>query len=268
MNSYLVYSLQHCLDYRVKNGVPVTDLFHDTNNSYHAPDFFSNDYLSITTNEQLHDIVVKSTLSCTRLLGSTGSRVLNGNTADHVELEKYLQTHFDASSALLWNSGYDANVAFFGSVPQKGDFILFDELIHASVRDGIAAGRASRNAYPFSHNSVASFEVCLAELVEKNPQIFERKATVFVAVESLYSMDGDFSPLPEFIKVLHRYVPRKYAHVVVDEAHSTGICGPSGRGYVALLGLQNEVDTVLHTFGKARGSTGGEFDVILIRMHS
>ncbi|SJK99787.1 uncharacterized protein ARMOST_03098 [Armillaria ostoyae] len=268
MNSYLEYSLQHSLDYRVKNGMPVIDLFHDTNDSCHAPDFFSNDYLSITTNKQLHDIVVKSTLSCTRLLGSTGSRVLNGNTVDHVELEKYLQTHFDASSALLWNSGYDANVAFFGSVPQKGDFILFDELIHASVRDGIAAGRASRRAYPFTHNSVASFEVCLAELVEKNPQISERKATVFLAVESLYSMDGDFSPLPEFIKVLHRYVPRKYTHVVVDEAHSTGICGPSGRGYVALLGLQNEVDTVLHTFGKARGSTGGESDVTLICMHS
>ncbi len=157
----------------------------------------------------------------------------------------------------MFTSGYDANVAFFGCVPQAEDIIVFGELIHASVKDGIAAAR-TRNAYPFSHNSVVSFESCIAGLLRKRPEILAGKLTVFVAVESLYNMDGDFSPLPQIIESLHRHIPKAYCHMVVDEAHTTRLYGSMGRDYVDDLGLQDKVDTVLHTFGKYRGLMGGK----------
>ncbi|KAK0444623.1 aminotransferase [Desarmillaria tabescens] len=254
MSTPLEMSLQTSLDKRAKIGMPVLDLLRPAV-STNVPDFFSNDYLSITTNPQLNSDVINALIPSKKLLGSTGSRLLNGNSPSHAETEKYLQSHFNAPAALMFTSGYDANVGFFGCVPQAEDVIVFDELVHASVRDGIAAAR-TRNAYPFSHNSVASFENCIAKLLKKRPEILAGKSTVFVAVESLYSMDGDFSPLPQIIETLHRYIPKAYSHMVVDEAHTSGLYGPMGRGYVEQLGLQNEVDTVLHTFGKARGLTG------------
>ncbi|KAK0472272.1 aminotransferase [Armillaria novae-zelandiae] len=254
MNTALEISLQKRLDKRAKAGVPVVDLLHPTVPT-NVPDFFSNDYLSITSNPELNRNVLSALIPSKKLLGSTGSRLLNGNSPSHAETEKYLQSHFNAPAALMFTSGYDANVAFFGSVPQAEDIIVFDELIHASVRDGIAAAR-TRYAYPFSHNSVASFESCIAALLKKHPEILAGKSTVFVAVESLYSMDGDFSPLPQIVESLYGHIPKAYCHMVVDEAHTTGLYGSMGRGYVDHLGLQNEVDTVLHTFGKARGLTG------------
>ncbi|KAK0435258.1 PLP-dependent transferase [Armillaria borealis] len=254
MNTALENSLQKSLDKRAKIGMPVLDLLRPAVPT-NVPDFFSNDYLSITTNPRLNSDVLSALIPSQKLLGSTGSRLLNGNSPNHAETEKYLQSHFNASAALMFTSGYDANVAFFGCVPQAEDVIVFDELIHASVRDGIAAAR-TRDAYPFSHNSVASFESCIAGLLKKRPEILAGKSTVFVAVESLYSMDGDFSPLPQIVESLHCHIPKAYCHMVVDEAHTTGLYGSMGRGYVDHLGLQDEVDTVLHTFGKARGLTG------------
>ncbi|SJK99068.1 uncharacterized protein ARMOST_02353 [Armillaria ostoyae] len=165
MNTLLEISLQRSLDKRAKIGMPVLDLLRPAIPT-NVPDFFSNDYLSITTNPQLNSNVLGALTPSKKLLGSTGSRLLNGNSPSHAETEKYLQSHFDASAALMFTSGYDANVAFFGCVPQEEDIIVFDELIHASVRDGIAAAR-TRNAYPFSHNSVASFESCIAGLLKK-----------------------------------------------------------------------------------------------------
>ncbi|KAK0444618.1 aminotransferase [Desarmillaria tabescens] len=254
MNTPLETTLQTSLDNRAKIGMPVRDLLHPAAPT-NVPDFFSNDYLSITTNPQLNSNVLGALIPAKKLLGSTGSRLLNGNSPGHAETEKYLQSYFNAPAALIFTSGYDANVGFFGCVPQAEDIIVFDELIHASVRDGITAAR-TRNAYSFAHNSVASLENCVAELLKKRPEILAGKSMVFVAVESLYSMDGDFSPLPQIIETLRRYIPKAYSHMVVDEAHTTGLYGPMGRGYVEQLGLQNEVDTVLHTFGKARGLTG------------
>ncbi|PBK64073.1 aminotransferase [Armillaria solidipes] len=254
MNTLLEISLQRSLNKRAKIGMPVLDLLHPAIPT-NVPDFFSNNYLSITTNPQLNSNVLGALTPSKKLLGSIGSRLLNRNSLSHAETEKYLQSHFDASAALIFTSGYDANVAFFGCVPQEEDIIVFDELIHTSVRDGIAAAR-THNAYPFSHNSVASFKSCIVGLLKKCPEILAGKSTVFVAVESLYSMDGDFSPLPQIVKSLHCHIPKAYCHMVIDEAHTTGLYGSMGRGYVDHLGLQDEVDTVLHTFGKARGLTG------------
>ncbi|PBK60704.1 aminotransferase [Armillaria solidipes] len=254
MDTALEISLQKSLDKRTKIGMPVLDLLRPAVPT-NVPDFFSNDYLSITTNPQLNSNVLSALIPSKKLLGSTGSRLLNGNSPSHTETEKYLQSHFNAAAALMFTSGYDANVAFFGCVPQEGDIIVFDELIHASVRDGIAAAR-TRNVYTFSHNSVTSFESCIAGLLKTRPEILAGTSTVFVAVESLYSMDGDFSPLPQIVESLHCHIPKAYCHMMVDEAHTTGLYGSMGRGYVDHLGLQDKVDTVLHTFGKARGLTG------------
>ncbi|KAI0060078.1 aminotransferase [Artomyces pyxidatus] len=221
-----------------------------------APDLFSNDYLSIANNGQLRQSFLKRIAHSSHLFGSRGSRMLAGNTSEHIALESRLQQYFGTEAVMLFNSGYDANVSFFGSIPQEGDAVLFDELIHASCHDGLAVSRARKAARPFAHNSVISFEMVLRQVLAGCPQIVARKATLFVVVESLYSMDGDFCPLPDFLRVLDRYVPSGCYHVVVDEAHSTGILGPGGRGFVAELGLQDRVHTVIHTFGKARGLTG------------
>ncbi|KAI0307459.1 PLP-dependent transferase [Multifurca ochricompacta] len=250
----LASALQNAHALRAKKGMPFTDLSTPIPSS--APDLFSNDYLSITTNSQLRHNFLEQVNGTRNLFGSRGSRLVAGNTPEHINLENYLQHFFNAPAALLFNSGYDANVAFFASVPQEGDAILCDELIHASCRDGMATSRARRAIYPFSHNSVAAFEATLEQVISKHQQISAGKATLFVAVESLYSMDGDFCPLKEFLSVLEQRVPPGCAHLVVDEAHSTGIYGSNGRGLVAELGLEDRVQTVLHTFGKARGITG------------
>ncbi|KAI0271625.1 aminotransferase [Gloeopeniophorella convolvens] len=239
---------------RAKKGIPFTDLL--TPIPSFAPDLFSNDYLSITTNPQLRLEFLKRIRSSSKLFSPRGARVVAGNTQEHIELEARLRQHFNAPAALLFNSGYDANVAFFGSVPQEGDAILFDELVHASCRDGIASSRACRTAYPFPHNSVAGLETVLTHVLHMQPRILEGQATLFVAVESLYSMDGDFYPLQDILFLLRQRIPTDCLHVVIDEAHSTGIYGPQGRGLVAELGLQDYVQTGLHTLGKARGVAG------------
>ncbi|KAI0063239.1 PLP-dependent transferase [Artomyces pyxidatus] len=254
MSSALHFALERAMAFRLKKGMPSTDLSEPIPSS--APDLFSNDYLSMASNPQLRRDFLEKLMDSPSLFGSRGSRLLAGNTPEHMALENRLQQYFQTPAALLFNSGYDANVAFFGSVPQEGDAIIFDELVHASCRDGMAASRARKALHPFAHNSVASFERTLKQVLAECPQITARKATLFVSVESLYSMDGDFCPLPEMLRLLDQYVPRGCYHVAVDEAHSTGIFGPGGRGFVAELGLQNRVHTVIHTFGKARGLTG------------
>jgi 8-amino-7-oxononanoate synthase len=143
-------------------------------------DFFSNDYLGLA--RQSRNSKVEHT-------GSTGSRLISGTSKETLECESFLAQHFGAESALVFNSGYDANLGFFGSVPQKGDTIIYDQLIHASVRDGIRLSPAK--ALSFSHNSL--------EDLEKKLRLAE--GTIYVAVESLYSMDGDLAPLHKIIKL-------------------------------------------------------------------
>ncbi|THH16513.1 hypothetical protein EW146_g4132 [Bondarzewia mesenterica] len=196
-------------------------------------------------------------LSQTNLvLGSGGSRLTSGNCRPHVELEAEMKDYFRYPAALLCNSGFEANVSFFHSVPQSGDAVIFDEYLHASARDGMAASRANRALYPFTHNSVSSLRECIVNVLQRHPNIAAGKGTVYVGVESLYSMDGDFAPLPQIVQVVEELIPKGSAHIFVDEAHSTGIYERDGRGLVALLGLEDKVDTVLHTFGKARAAFG------------
>ncbi|KAF9244940.1 8-amino-7-oxononanoate synthase [Melanogaster broomeanus] len=253
-DSPLLYALQRAIAHRVQTGLSTFCLDEPLPSS--AADLFSNDYLSLTTDPVLREIFLQRLLGAPRLFGSTGSRIATGNSEECNALETRFHRFFGAPSALLFNSGFTANMGFFGSVPQSDDVIIYDELIHASCREGFRISAARNALYPFAHNSVASFEECLRNVLSKQPQIIHGKSTVFVSLESVYSMDGDFCPLAEIVQLIEDLVPAGHAHIVVDEAHSTGICGPNGSGYVSLLGLNHRVHTQVHVFSKAFGLYG------------
>ncbi|RPD54350.1 PLP-dependent transferase [Lentinus tigrinus ALCF2SS1-7] len=255
MSTPLAAALEKALQGRVRRSVPVTDL-HDDIIPCPAADLFSNDYLSLCTDTRLRQAFIDNISKEPLVFGTGGSRLLNGNASAHLEFEDRMKTFFGAPAALLFNSGYDANVAFWHSIPQTGDAVILDELIHASTRDGLMASRARTALYPFSHNSAASLRDTILHVLRAHPAIAAGKATAFIALEGLYSMDGDFAPLPEVVRLVEELLPAGCGHIVVDEAHSTAIYGAQGRGLVAALGLEDRIDTVLHTFGKARALTG------------
>ncbi|GGG32587.1 aminotransferase class I/II-fold pyridoxal phosphate-dependent enzyme [Hymenobacter glacieicola] len=199
-------------------------------------DFSSNDYLGLSH----HPVVQQALLAAGGAAGSTGSRLLTGNSAAAEQLETQLARFHRAEAALLFNSGYAANLGFFAAVPRRGDTILYDEASHASVKDGIRGSFAT--AWSFRHNDVADVERKLARAT----------GAVFVAVESLYSMDGDMAPLVELAALCRA----RGLHLVVDEAHTNGLYGPQGEGLVTALGLENDVFARVLTFGKALGSQG------------
>lgn len=219
-------------------------------------DFTSNDYLSFTTLPRLRALFLQKLADAPHILGSAGSRLLV-HTPAHAALEARLAAFLAAPAALLFNSGFDANAAFFACVPQPGDALLYDEHIHASVHDGMRAARAPHALRPFAHNSLPHLRAQLAHLAAASPALAAGRASVFVAVESLYSMDGTFAPLAEIVRLAAELFPHGNAHLVVDEAHATGVYGPQGRGRVAQLGLESKVLMRLCTFGKGLGGSGG-----------
>ena len=194
-------------------------------------DFFSNDYLGLSRVEIPMD---------ENRFGATGSRLISGTSNEALQAESSLAKFFNAEAGLIFNSGYDANLGFFSAVPQRGDVILFDQLIHASVRDGIRLSFASSRS--FLHNDLNDLE----------SQLIKSKGTIYVAVESLYSMDGDISPLVELSRLCEEY----NAYLIVDEAHAAGVFGMDGKGLVEELGISSSVFARLITFGKAFGSHG------------
>jgi 8-amino-7-oxononanoate synthase len=219
-------------------------------------DFNSNDYLSLSQYAPLRSHFISKLQSAPNILGSGGSRLLVNGRA-HSDLEARLAQFFIAPSALLFNSGLDANFGFFSCVPQVGDIVVSDEYIHASVHDGVRASRVRGSHRTFSHNSVPALREVLEKIISESCEVEVGRYSVFVAVESLYSMDGTFSPLMEIVELVEELFPKGNGYVVVDEAHSTGIYGPQGRGIVVLLGLENRVLARLHTFGKALAGSGG-----------
>ncbi|KAF8501250.1 pyridoxal phosphate-dependent transferase [Gautieria morchelliformis] len=218
-------------------------------------DFCSNDYLSLASNSHLRTRFLNELSKHEKILGSGGSRLLT-DIPGHEALETRLASFFNAPAALLFNSGFDANAGFFAAVPQAGDVILYDEYIHASVHDGMRSSRARDSAWSFKHNSLASLEHLLGAVIEDRASVRVGENSVFVAVESLYSMDGDFAPLREIVSLLDRVLPYRNHHLVVDEAHTTGLYGENGRGIVSMLGLETRVTARLHTFGKALAGSG------------
>ena len=192
-------------------------------------DFFSNDYLGLSRKLKVESQKFDR-------LGSSGSRLISGNSVEAENCERFLADFFQSESALVFNSGYDANIGLFSSVPQKGDTVIYDSLIHASIRDGIRLSHAK--SYSFAHNDLQD--------LEKKIKISE--GSVFVAVESLYSMDGDICPLDEVIEMCAKF----NAFLIVDEAHAVGVLGEKGKG----LTFNKDVFTRVITFGKGYGFHG------------
>ncbi|KAF2862147.1 PLP-dependent transferase [Piedraia hortae CBS 480.64] len=210
----------------------------------YAVDFSSNDFLSLGSSEALRKKFLEEVQNAPGL-GSGGSRLLDGNSAIAEGLEKRIAHFHGAERGLLCNSGFDANVGLFSCLPQVGDVIVYDEHIHASVHDGMRLSRAGERV-AFRHNDVDALEEVLQGVAG-------RGKNVFVAVEALYSMDGDVAPLREMVRTLRKW---KDVHLIVDEAHSTGVYGPNGRGLVSELGLEKDITVRLHTFGKALACNG------------
>ncbi|KAI7861711.1 pyridoxal phosphate-dependent transferase [Spinellus fusiger] len=220
-------------------------------NAPYAIDFSSNDFLGLAQGSTLRDAYLKELHSLDNILGSTGSRLLDGNSAYAEAIEYRLASFHKSQSALLFNSGFEANSGLFGSLPQKGDVIVYDELVHASVHEGMRVSRAGAKI-PFRHSDVTDLVRILREV-----QFNLRGKNVFVAVEAVYSMDGDIAPLEEIVQTLKDIWPeRDNGFLIVDEAHSTGVFGEHGRGVVSMLGLEEYVFARLHTFGKALASNG------------
>jgi len=201
-------------------------------------DFCSNDYLGI-----VHDQLIEKKLAeshATYKHGSTGSRLLAGNYPLAEQAEKMIAAFHQAPAALIYNSGYDANLGLLSCVPQRGDTIIYDYLSHASLRDGIRLSFAQ--SFSFKHNDVTDLEKKLQAAT----------GTIFVVTESVFSMDGDMAPLQEISVLCDRY----QAHLIVDEAHATGVVGSKGEGLVQQLNLQQKCFARIHTFGKAVGCHG------------
>ncbi|KAH8639802.1 PLP-dependent transferase [Alternaria alternata] len=218
-------------------------------------DFSSNDFLSLSTSPELKSSYLQELQRTSLPLGSGGSRLLDGNSIYAEQLEQEIACFHGAESGLLFNSGFDANAGFFASVPQSGDVIVYDELVHASVHDGMRLSRAAK-VVAFEHNSVSALKQVLLGLLTEQDGVREGRCNVFVALESIYSMDGDVCPLKQMVEVVEEVLGHERGYIVMDEAHSTGVLGPEGRGLVCELGLEKRIFARLHTFGKALAANG------------
>ncbi|NML23774.1 pyridoxal phosphate-dependent aminotransferase family protein [Pseudoflavitalea sp. G-6-1-2] len=198
-------------------------------------DLCSNDYLGI-----IHNGLLERTEAPWLKHGSGGSRLLAGNDVLTESTEQLMAKFHESPAALLYNSGYDANVGLISCVPQRGDTIIYDYLSHASIRDGIRLSFAQ--SFSFRHNDLEDLEKRLQSAT----------GNVFVVTESVFSMDGDMAPLVEMLALCEKYK----AHLIVDEAHATGVVGEQGAGLVQHLGLHTRVFARVHTFGKAVGCHG------------
>ncbi|KAI4920730.1 uncharacterized protein J4E92_008374 [Alternaria infectoria] len=225
-------------------------------------DFSSNDFLSLSTSPQLKSEYLQELQRIDVPLGSGGSRLLDGNSTYAEQLEQEIASFHGAASGLLFNSGFDANAGFFASVPQPGDVIVYDELVHASVHDGMRLSRAGKTI-AFEHNSISALQNALIAVLGEDEGVRDKSCNVFVALESIYSMDGDVCPLKEMVEVVEEVLGPERGYIVMDEAHSTGVLGPEGRGLVCELGLEKRIFARLHTFGKAVAANGGTSYIVL-----
>jgi 8-amino-7-oxononanoate synthase len=206
-------------------------------------DFSSNDYLGLAGDPALA-AAVRDAIDAGVPIGSGGSRLLRGNHAAHEALEAQAAGFFGAESALYFSTGYAANAALLATLPQRGDLILHDALIHASAHEGMRLSRAEPRSA--AHNDVGDFEDAILDWRHEGGT-----GRVWITVESLYSMDGDQAPIADLAALADRHD----AILIVDEAHATGVFGDRGRGLAAELAGRPNLIT-LHTCGKALGCEG------------
>ena len=206
-------------------------------------DFASNDYLGLAGSDVLRD-AARAALDRGVAVGAGGSRLLRGNDSEHEALEALAAHHFSTEAALFMGGGFAANQAIFASLPMPDDLVLYDTLIHASAHDGMRLGRAETQS--FVHNDANDAQAQITTWRTKGG-----KGRIWLAIESLYSMGGDFAPLADFAAL----AAAQDAVLVVDEAHATGLYGPTGRGLTE--GMAHDANLLtLHTCGKALGISG------------
>ena len=203
-------------------------------------DFCSNDYLGFAQSEKLDTAIQEAFQEAPRKNGATGSRLLSGNSAYAEQVEQQIADFHKAESALVYASGYVANLGLISSLATKETTLICDELIHASLIDGARLGHSQK--VRFKHNDVADLE----------EKISSKDGQKVVIVESIYSMDGDICPLQEVTDLCDTYD----ALLVVDEAHAIGVYGDHGEGLVQSLGLQDRVLARIITYGKGPGIHG------------
>jgi len=225
--------LEEALEKRKQTGILRT-----LRNRKEGVDFYSNDYLGFAKNKTFLNLLLKTVQENPELLkGSTGSRLISGNTSVVTETEEFIAKEHQYEAALLFSSGYNANLALFASLPGRHDTVIVDEKIHRSVHDGCKMSNAKK--IKFRHNDCGHLESILKR----------QNGTVYIAVESLYSMDGDFCPLKEIADLAVKY----NAALIVDEAHAFGVFG---YGLVHRLSIHEKVLATVVTYGKALGTHG------------
>jgi 8-amino-7-oxononanoate synthase len=206
-------------------------------------DFASNDYLALANACRIRQAITTA-IESGIAIGAGGSRLLRGNHEIFETLEAAAATFFKSEKTLFFGSGYAANFALFSTLPQRGDCIFYDEYVHASIHDGIAASRAQ--AVAVRHNNAENFKFAIQQWRKTGGT-----GRPWVAVDSLYSMDGDRAPLNELFTLANEHD----GFLVIDEAHATGVFGQQGRGLASFFDGQDNV-IILHTCGKALGVAG------------
>jgi 8-amino-7-oxononanoate synthase len=197
-------------------------------------DFFSNDYLGIS--KDFANLIPSHYI----MNGSSGSRLLSGNSKEALDCEHHVATFFKSPASLVFNSGFEANLGLLSCVPQKEDTIIYDEFVHASIRDGIRLSNA--RSFSFKHNDIESLK----------QKIKNVNGCVYIVIESVYSMSGAIAPIKEILEVSTTH----QAFLIVDEAHAVGIFGSKGEGLCVELGIQDQIFARIVTFSKAYGFMG------------
>lgn len=210
-------------------------------NGKHCVLLGTNNYLGLTFNQEALQSAHEMLYECGT--GSTGSRVANGSYAVHVALEKQIAAFYDKRHAMLFTTGYQANVGFISAIAGKDDIILIDADSHASIYDGCKLGNAT--VIRFKHNDVADLEKRLKRLPQGRNKL--------LIIEGIYSMLGDKAPLEALTRVAKQYG----CYILLDEAHSLGVLGSSGRGLAQEAGVEDDVDFIVGTFSKSVGTIGG-----------
>lgn len=205
-------------------------------------DFSSNDYIGFSKSETLfkhtHAYLLENEIFQN---GATGSRLTSGNHSLYPIAESFIAEFHEAETALIFNSGYNANLGFFSAVPQANDVILYDELCHASIKDGISMSKA-KSQY-FIHNDFEDLE----KYILRYPD-----TTIYIVTETVFSMDGDCPNLEELVQLSEKY----NCYLIVDEAHALGVFGEKGEGLTQYLQLHNKIFARIVSFGKGLGCQG------------
>ncbi|MBZ4035603.1 pyridoxal phosphate-dependent aminotransferase family protein [Flavobacterium sp. 17A] len=219
-----------------------SDLFKKLPAFNNLVDFSSNDYLGFSKSEVIfkhtHAYLLENEIFQN---GSTGSRLSTGNHSVYPIAESFIAEFHEAEAALIFNSGYDANIGFFSAVAQENDVVLYDELCHVSIKDGISLSKAK--SHSFIHNDFEDLE----RLIAKFPN-----TTIYIVTETVFSMDGDCPNLEELVQLSEKY----NCYLIVDEAHSLGVFGEKGEGLLQYLKLHNRVFARIVTLGKGLGCLG------------